>query len=49
MLAPMIALATLFVLLCAGCKTTKVLKEYEDQPEELEEGPTDQGPKPPPT
>ena len=48
-LAPLVALAALFALVFAGCKTTKVIKEYEDQPEELQEGPTDQGPKPPPT
>ena len=46
---PAIAVVVLFTLLLAGCKTTKALKEYEDQPEDIQEGPTDAGPQPPPT
>jgi len=48
-LAPVIAILSLLAFALAGCKTTKIIKEYDDQPEELEESPTDQGPKPPPT
>ena len=48
--APIVALVlvALFAACITGCKTTKIIKEYDDQKEDIPESPEDDGPMPPP-